>query len=533
MARFVWGAATDVGRLRTANEDAYCADDRLFVVADGMGGHLAGEVAAAMAVDALRDRMGGAVTSDIDALIAAVDTANRQIFQASHTRVDQHGMGTTLTAIAPVRFDGEVQLGLVNVGDSRAYAVRRGRLTQLSVDHSYVQELIASGQITAMEARAHPHRNIVTRALGIEPVVRIDAWTMPIVAGDRFILCSDGLVDEVLDSVIGELAADILDPQEAADRLVATANRNGGRDNITVVVIDVIEGADTQELTLDLEPHRSGETHAESRWADDHSGDVTPSGVVGAGAAALRIVPADPADAVGDVDLGPEGDDITRAFGRPTDARGVIATAPDSADFAPPSAGDMVSTADVDAFADDRSDDGSDDANPARGRRRPFSLGSIAFLTAVAAVFVVGFVMIAAYARSGYFVDYRGDEIVVYKGRPGGVLWFDPTVAAIAPQKRSELPPSDAEALANRPEFDSIDLAISYIETHSTTAPGISVVTSVPGSTTPIPTIGSIDGGATADTTIAPAAPPPIDTTTATATATATTIATVTGSSSP
>ena len=540
MARFVWGAATDVGRLRTANEDAFCADDRLFVVADGMGGHLAGEVAAAMAVDALRDRMGGSVTTDIDALIGAVDTANRQIFQASHTRVDQHGMGTTLTAIAPVRCDGEVQLGLVNVGDSRAYAVRRGRLTQLSIDHSYVQELIASGQITATDARTHPHRNIVTRALGIEPVVRIDAWTMPIVAGDRFILCSDGLVDEVLDTVIGELAADILDPQEAADRLVATANRNGGRDNITVVVIDVIEGADTQELTLDLEPHRSGETHAESRWADDHSGDVTPSGVVGAGAAALRIVPADPTDVVAEVDLGPEGDDITRAFGRPTYSRDVT-TAADSAYFSPPSANDLVTDADVDAFADDQ----TDGRRRAPAGRRPFTLGSVAFRTAVAAVFVVGFVMIAAYARSGYFVDYRGDEIVVYKGRPGGVLWFDPTVAAIAPQKRSDLPPSDVEGIANRPEFDSVDLAISYIETHSTTAPGISVVTSVsvipPASTTPVPTIGSIDGGATADTTIAPPPPPAAspDTTSAptpaptSAPTIAPTSAIVTGSSSP
>ena len=153
--------------------------------------------------------------------------------------------------------------------------------------------------------------------------------------------------------------------------------------------------------------------------------------------------------------------------------------------------------------------------------------------------------MIAAYARSGYFVDYRGDEIVVYKGRPGGVLWFDPTVAAIAPQKRSDLPPSDVEGIANRPEFDSVDLAISYIETHSTTAPGISVVTSVsvipPASTTPVPTIGSIDGGATADTTIAPPPPPAAspDTTSAptpaptSAPTIAPTSAIVTGSSSP
>ncbi len=538
MTRFHWGAATDVGRLRTANEDAFSADDRLFVVADGMGGHLAGEVAAAMAVDVLRARLKTSVTADLDVLVDAVDVANRQIFQASHTRVDQHGMGTTLTAIAPVRHDGEILFGLVNVGDSRAYAIRNGRLTQLSVDHSYVQELIATGQITPTEARAHPHRNIVTRALGIEPVVRIDAWTMPIVAGDRFILCSDGLVDEVLDTIIGDLATDIVDPQDVADRLVATANRNGGRDNITVVVVDVVEGAEsvTQELALDLEPHRAGEMSGQGRWADDHSGDTTPSGVLGAGVSSLKIVPADTVET--DVDLGPEGDDITRALGKPLGAGTATPSSgsADPAEFAPPSAHELVSRVGVPGDVTDRDYDTPDVAaggyesgafDDGRPRRR-ITLGTIGFVAAVAAVFVVGFVMIAAYARSGYFVDYRGNDIVVYKGRPDGVLWFDPTVAAIATQKKSDLPPSDVAAIANRPEFDSVDLAISYIETHSTTAPDVSIVTTLVGrgttvdsspspgtsppadpsaGTTPVPTIGSIDGGATSATTPPPATP--------------------------
>ncbi len=501
MPRFDWGAATDVGRLRTANEDAYSADETLFVVADGMGGHLAGEVASAMAVDALRARLGTPVTADLDALVGAVDTANRQIFQASHTRVDQHGMGTTITAIAPVRGDGGLQLGLVNVGDSRAYAVRQGRLAQLSVDHSYVQELVATGQITATEARGHPHRNIVTRALGIEPVVRIDAWTMSLIAGDRFILCSDGLVDEVLDSVIAEIATGVADPQEAAERLVEAANRNGGRDNITVVVVDVLEGAESDTAELELAPHGDGTAGDPSRWADNHSHGGTSPAVTGAGAN-LRIVPAETGDdrPVGDNgtpgDLGPEYDDITRSLPRPRAATRSLAgptglpTPGADGDGIPPLAGEP-----------------DEPRRGGPGMHGRLGLGTIAFLTAVAAVFVVGFVMIAAYARSGYFVAYRGEEIVVYKGRPDGVLWFDPTVAAIARQKRSDLPASDAQAIENRPEFDSLDAAVGYIDAHSVTAPGISVVASTPATTNVAPTLVTADPAVTTTLAVATAAP--------------------------
>ena len=245
MAALHWGAATDAGRIRDENEDAFVAEAMVFVVADGMGGHQAGEVAAALAVTTLRDRLHDGASS-ADVVIAAVVEANAAIFQTAHNNAAQRGMGTTLTAIAvmPTTDVRHEQLAVVNVGDSRAYLWRQGELTRATVDHSYVQELLATGHITESEARTHPRRNIVTRALGIEPIVRVDAWVLPLVRSDRFVLCSDGLVDEVDDGEILQIITANTDPQAAADALVAAAVNNGGRDNVTVIVIDVVDGID-------------------------------------------------------------------------------------------------------------------------------------------------------------------------------------------------------------------------------------------------------------------------------------------------
>ena len=249
MASLVWGAATDAGRVREANEDAFVAEPMVFVVADGMGGHQAGEVASALAATTLKDRLAVGAPS-VDVVVASVVEANAAIFQTAHTNAAQRGMGTTVTALAvvPATDKRAEHLALVNVGDSRAYLRRNGLLIRATIDHSYVQELLATGHITEIEARFHPRRNIVTRALGIEPNVRVDSWVLPIVKGDRFILCSDGLVDEVDDSDIMRILGEHAEPQSAADALVAAAVENGGRDNVTVVVIDVIDGLDPAEL---------------------------------------------------------------------------------------------------------------------------------------------------------------------------------------------------------------------------------------------------------------------------------------------
>ena len=202
-----WGAATDTGRVREANEDAYLAEPLVFAVADGMGGHQAGEVASAMAADVLRDRLAtGAPSTEV--MEAAVVEANAAIFQTARRNSAQMGMGTTLTALAvvPATDSTPTQLALANVGDSRTYVLAQGRLRRATIDHSYVQELLATGHITEDEARHHPRRNIVTRALGIEPSVRVDSWLLPLVRGERYILCSDGLVDEVDDDGIAAIA---------------------------------------------------------------------------------------------------------------------------------------------------------------------------------------------------------------------------------------------------------------------------------------------------------------------------------------
>lgn len=248
------GAATDTGNLRGQNEDAHIAEQNLFAVADGMGGHNAGEVASAMAIEHLRGIALSGVSS-AEAFAQVVRDLNGAIYASATSTTDQRGMGTTLTAaalLAPTdNVDQPSQIVIANVGDSRTYLLRSGELRQMSVDHSYVQELVTEGLLTVAEARTHPRRNIVTRALGIDEQVSVDTWTIPMFDGDRFMLCSDGLVDEVPLDEITEMMRELSAPQHIAERLVTAAKRHGGRDNITVIVIDVNINAVAPEVDAD------------------------------------------------------------------------------------------------------------------------------------------------------------------------------------------------------------------------------------------------------------------------------------------
>ena len=234
-----WGAFSDVGMVRQQNEDSFLAEETLFVVADGMGGHNAGEVASALAVTTLKAgaRLG---IDDAEVFRELVQQANSAIYTASLDDSTQSGMGTTVTALSIVEGE-EPRVLVANVGDSRAYLWRSGALSRLSVDHSYVQELVNEGIITPEAARVHPRRNIVTRALGIDRSVNVDVFTHFVRTGDRIILCSDGLVDEVADIEIARVLGQHTDPQETAEALVMVANTNGGRDNTTVIVVDVLD----------------------------------------------------------------------------------------------------------------------------------------------------------------------------------------------------------------------------------------------------------------------------------------------------
>jgi protein phosphatase len=196
MATLRWGSVSDPGRIRQQNEDTVLVDSTMFAVADGMGGHKAGEVASALTVQLLKRRLDA--SSSLDDVLAAVVEANGEIHEAATSNVDHQGMGTTLTGLfvvhppAPAKdsTDGDKpaapppppsteSFALINIGDSRTYLLRHGRLRRITVDHNYVQELVNAGQITDDEARNHPRRNIITRALGIDPTVRVDAWTVP------------------------------------------------------------------------------------------------------------------------------------------------------------------------------------------------------------------------------------------------------------------------------------------------------------------------------------------------------------------
>jgi serine/threonine protein phosphatase PrpC len=245
------GATTDIGQVREGNEDAVLIDDPLYAVADGMGGHRGGEVASNLAlqtVEQLFAKRQGTLTEQ-------VERANRAVFERSQSDRDVSGMGTTLTAA--LIEGGAVRLA--HVGDSRAYLFRGGKLQLLTEDHTLVHRMVVEGEITETEAQNHPHRSVLTRALGVEGDVRVDETNVEVQVGDRLLLCTDGLTGMLSEDEIVSVLHDVRDPQEAVDRLVREANRAGGIDNITAVIIDFtedgrIDGSRTKEVSQPRAP---------------------------------------------------------------------------------------------------------------------------------------------------------------------------------------------------------------------------------------------------------------------------------------
>ncbi len=361
-----WGATTDVGMVRQQNEDAYLAEENLYIVADGMGGHNAGEVASALAVTTVKAGAKSGIRT-MDQFRELVQQANTAIYTASLDDSTQSGMGTTLTALAVVPGE-QPQVLVANVGDSRTYLYRAGTLSRISVDHSYVQELVNEGIITPEEARVHPRRNIVTRAMGIERSVSVDVFSQQVRTGDRLVLCSDGLVDEVSDVDIAAVLAQHSDPQDTAEALVMVANANGGRDNTTVIVVDVLD-------------------------------DISEP-----------------------VDL-PEAD--------------TTATMPVVTEQA------AVNT---------------------RRKRSSSAVGMVLFWTVLVTIVFSTITIMGVYARSGYFIGFDENEnVAVYRGRPGGVLWFNPTIDTQTRLAGDELPEDILRDVALNRTFSSSAQAQKYL----------------------------------------------------------------------
>ena len=238
----MWGARSDVGCVRPHNEDSYLVQSPLFCVCDGMGGHAAGEVASSIAVETIAKTAPSA--ADAAQLAAAVEAANAAVIEAAVNGLGKPGMGCTATC---AYLEGNT-IAIAHVGDSRAYLLHEGTLIRVTRDHSYVEELVDAGEITADEARVHPNRSVITRALGSDPAMYADHFCLNIEEGDRLILCSDGLSSMVPDGEIENIASKSSTAQICVDNLVDAALAAGGHDNVTVVVVDVVDDGRIKEL---------------------------------------------------------------------------------------------------------------------------------------------------------------------------------------------------------------------------------------------------------------------------------------------
>lgn len=253
-----YAGGSDVGLVRSGNEDAYLISPPLYAVADGLGGHSAGEIASSIAVETLQDT--APRRADAKALGRAVRQANTAVITAAEDGRGRSGMGTTITA---AMIEG-TRIAVAHVGDSRAYLLHLGELQQITDDHSMVADMVRRGTLTLEESRHHPNRSVITRALGSDPNLLVDTLEVDAAPGDRLLLCSDGLTSMVEDQLIEQVLGASHTPQQTVDRLIGYALDAGGQDNVTVVVVDIERGTDagTAQDTGSRSQQRSG-----SRWA--------------------------------------------------------------------------------------------------------------------------------------------------------------------------------------------------------------------------------------------------------------------------
>jgi serine/threonine protein phosphatase PrpC len=425
------GAATDVGRVRQINEDRFLVTEGLFAVADGVGGHQAGEVAAQTSVEALAKAFTERTT---EGLVSAIQEANKAVWRLAQSHAEKRGMGTTLTVLALVQEEGEDQLAVANVGDSRAYLFQRNELVQVSEDHSLVEELVREGQLTPQEAQVHPQRSIITRALGMESEIKVDAWNLIPYAGDRIVLCSDGLTNEVSDDRIASTLRQLSDPKDAANELVRQARAHGGNDNITVVVVNIVDdggraerasaalaASDTGSATRTSKaptlpsaptptPKSTKTTDETAEWTRMAAGGGKSTGSSGGG---TRV--GDPVRGGGGGGAGDRGGGGTRSVATATRAEPVVRSSAKAK------------------------------ARPQKPRRLTWRVA--VFVVLVLAVLAVSFGSVAWYARSAYYVGLAGDQVAIFKGRPGGILWFEPTLVERKPLRVEDILPAKIDEL--------------------------------------------------------------------------------------
>jgi PPM family protein phosphatase len=389
--KLVAAGVTDVGRVRDGNEDDFIDQSNrlgLVAVADGMGGHRAGEVASATALEALR-----AAVASGQPLRDAIEGANDAVLEKSVSDQELAGMGTTLTA-GMLGSDGYLVVG--HVGDSRAYLVRDGELTQITHDHSLVEEMVRGGELTREQAEVHPRRSIITRALGIDPEVEVDEYPIELRPGDRILFCSDGLTTMLRPDEMASILSREHDPKRAAQLLVDAANAAGGEDNITAVIVEAVEIPDDEVAAAPAVP--------------EYDTSETP--------------PVKP---------------------------------------------------------------------PRRRGRTLFRV--LVWLLPVLVVLAIAFAAVGWYARNTYFVGVIKGEVTIFKGRPGGVLGWDPTVEKQTGIETTELLEGEQDDVKADKTFSSRSDADAYV---ARLKRGVQKRTT-PTTTIPVPP----------ESTVPPPAPPP------------------------
>jgi len=452
MSRLRMAAATDTGYLRVTNQDVALATSDLAAVADGMGGHLGGEVAARIAVEQLLEAYRQDRTTD--GLLAAVREANAAVYRRSKSDRSVRGMGTTLTAAAFIgdEPDGTLRLALVNVGDSRAYLVngRERGIHKLTDDHSVVEEMVRSGELTPEEAAVHPHRHILTRVLGVEPVVEPDCWELDLEPGSRLLLCSDGLTNELDEQDIAKVLLDEADTDKAAEQLVQLALQRGGIDNVTVVVLDVLAG-ESEGVTDDVVviPAVVPGTPLQAREAEmapiTEVVAVTPT-VTAAAAAAKAPVPAAPARKA----AVPAAGAAPRApHGRPM----VLVPAP---------------------------------KRRKEHRDRIFTIRVALFVLVFVAVLGSTAGVVVWFDKASFFVGLDHGYVTIFQGRPGGLLWIEPSVVERTTITPAELLSSNVVYLRQGMEEGSYQAARNLV--HSLALEHLVIVPSESTTTTTIRT---------------------------------------------
>ena len=452
MTQLRWGQATDVGRRRSKNEDMVLSADPLFAVADGMGGHAGGAVASLTAVQALRDAFRRDATAD--GLEAAVAEANRAVYDKAASDPDLHHMGTTLSAVALVKEGGDDLFAVAHVGDSRVYLLRRGELSQLTDDHSVPQELYRAGHLSEEEAAADPRRNQVTRSIGIGPSVEADMQMLNPFVGDRLVLCSDGLFNEVDDDTLAGVLRKVDDPDEAARRLVDLANEAGGGDNISVVIVDVIDDGDRA---------RKASAALASEPPAGRSGGATQVDTPVATSAV-------PAGAVATDSGVSESSRLPTLADRNAQLRDLASQDHDEAPL--PS-----------GWAE------GDHHHEARIPTRRVTFRVVLFVLLLLLIGGGAAAAVGMYARGSYYVGLDEGQVTIFRGRPGGLLWFMPTVEERTDITQAEVPPafrSDLEAGKQEP---SAAQARRYVDNIRAAAPTTLPPVTVPPVTVPPVTV--------------------------------------------